>query len=255
MQFERHIAVGEDPLIFYGLDHHSSRHSRQTIGIDGVRVLEDLLLEIALVGFMRDDRNPLGSVTANTAGVVEMVVRIDKILDRLGRKYSLGFFDRFHCSIVSSFSFGNDQVIFEFYEQALGRSHSQEPDAVGDLLGSDTGRPGTFTAARASTTSLRIAGDFTSGGTVRFDFGNRDIEDGMTPLALHDMHRKLHAAEIFIVGVKAFENRVACQSSIDFGLDMFDQVLFVDCTCDDIYRTPKMIRVWSFHAYLIPWRC
>src|SRR5206468_5154484 len=55
-----------------------------------------------------------------------------------------------------------------------------------------------------------------------------DIEDRMTALALQDVHRKLHAAEIFIVRKNTFEERVPGQTGIDLGLDVLDEILLVD---------------------------
>ena len=56
----------------------------------------------------------------------------------------------------------------------------------------------------------------------------------MTTLALHDVHWKLHASEIFVIRVTAFQNRIAGQPAIDFGLDAFDKILVVDCTRDGV---------------------
>src|SRR5437867_6126308 len=66
VQLEGHIAVGENSLILYRLDHDSARHLCQTIRIQCERVLEDLLFVVALVRFVRDDRNPFGGISANT---------------------------------------------------------------------------------------------------------------------------------------------------------------------------------------------
>src|SRR3989442_3667416 len=113
--------------------------------------------------------------------MVEVMVGIDEIFDRLGRKHPFGFGDRRHCSIVTRSSLDDDKVVFELDEQALRRSQIQKPDAVSNLLRLD--RAGAaFAAARPAAAPLGIASEFASCGTVRFDVGNSDVEDRMTTL-------------------------------------------------------------------------
>src|SRR5207245_8640206 len=82
---------------------------------------------------------------------------------------------------------------------------------------------------------LGIACEFARCRAVRFDARNHDIEDRMTALALQDVHRKLHAAKIFIVRKNTFEERVPGQTGIDLGLDVLDEILLVDRTRNRVF--------------------
>ena len=89
IDLERLIAVRDHPLVLHELQHRRARHPREAIRAERVRVLEDLLLVVLLVRFVRDDRNAFRRVRAYAARVVRVMMRVDDVLDRLARRQPL----------------------------------------------------------------------------------------------------------------------------------------------------------------------
>ena len=54
-----------------------------------MRILEDFLLVVPFVRFVRDDRNTFGHVCANATGMIRVVVCIDDVFDRLVGEHPL----------------------------------------------------------------------------------------------------------------------------------------------------------------------
>ena len=209
MQLERHGAIREHAFVFDRFDHEWPGHFREAIGVERVSILENFLFVISPVRFVRDDRNTFGRICPNAARVIEMVMRVDEVLDGLVWKHPLRFRDRCHRSIVSSRAFDDDEIVFELDEKTLRRTIIQQPDAVANLLGLNlhTRRFTTTSAATSATdttTTLRVAAKLRRCRAVRFDVPNGEFEYGEAALALNDVHRELHAAKILIVGVNAF---------------------------------------------------
>src|SRR5439155_10442330 len=65
-------------------------------------------------------------------------------------------------------------------------------------------------------------------GAIGLYTGDCDLEYRKPALVLLDLHRKLHAAEILVVGINSFDKRIAGEAAIDSGLDMFNEILLID---------------------------
>src|SRR5437773_7381909 len=194
-----------------------------------MRILEDVLLVVAFVRFVRDDRNTFGHVCANATGMIRVVVCIDEVFDRLVGEHPLYFADRCQGLVVTPRSFDNDEVIFELDCDTPLRAIIQNPGTAADFLRLDADSRGRLRAASSgATAALGVAAEFQCGGTVRLHAVNCDIEDWIAALTLHDVHGKFHATKVFVAGINAFNQRISRKTAVDSRLDCLDETLFVD---------------------------
>ena len=84
---------------------------------------------------MRDDRRAFGGKRAEAAGVVEVVMRVDDVLDRLVRCEFFHLRDDGEGAGVVLRSFDHDQMIDHFHQHAVVGTAGQIPDAVRHLVG------------------------------------------------------------------------------------------------------------------------
>ena len=155
-----------------------------------------------------------------------MRVRVDDVPNRLVRDQPLRFGNDGLGASFALRSFDDHDVILELDGEA-GVPAKNQVDPFAEFLDRNRWsrrRRGCWRAATAASGWRRLNRD----GRVDFDVRNREIEDRMVALPLHDMHRKLHSAEIPEVGVGGFENHVAEERIVDPGFHAFDEILVVD---------------------------
>ena len=201
------------PLVLHRLDNRRARRARETIGIQRVRIPENLLLVVPLVRFVRDDRNAFGHVRPHPPGMIRMVVRVDHVLDRLVRKHPLRVGDRRQRLFVAGRRLDDHDVVVELDEEcSASRRKSGTRRRSPIFSGSDRPAAGRLPPPPRHPGRLpwRIAADLlmpldcsaATSATVRSRIG-------IAALTQHDVHRKLHAAEISVLGVDSVER--ACR--------------------------------------------
>ena len=147
---------------------------------------------------MGDDGSSLGHVGAQTAGVIEMMMRVDHVFDGLIRNQLLGFRHHRRATLIVLPTFHNHDAVFEIQCDRRVASQNQV-DAVAQLFcrhrcrSSGSGR-------RCRCRNIR--------GSVGLHVGHRQIQHRVSTLLLQDVGRKLHAAKILVRGKLRFKGDV-----------------------------------------------
>ena len=132
MQFDSVDAVGEDFLLGHGLDLGLLFGFFQLAGIEGGRGGENLLV-VGLVDLMSNDRGALSDERAQPAGVIEMSMRIDYILDGFVGDQPLGFRDDGQGALLALRTFHHDDAVLKIRDHC-GVPAENQPHAVAELL-------------------------------------------------------------------------------------------------------------------------
>jgi hypothetical protein len=82
IEIELHRVVLEHELVVHGHDLELLRMQRELVGDDGVFAGEEFLEEGDVV-LVRDDRQPFGHGGSQPAGVIKVVMRDDRVRQRL----------------------------------------------------------------------------------------------------------------------------------------------------------------------------
>jgi hypothetical protein len=90
-----------------------------------------------LVRLVGDDRQTLGHSATDPAGMIEMVVRVDDVSERLVRLDFPRLGDDREGAAVMPGRFDERQVIGEFDEQAVMRLSGEQPDPPGEFVSRD----------------------------------------------------------------------------------------------------------------------
>ena len=149
--------------------------------------------------------------------MVKVLMRVDDVFDRLVRDELFRLLDHRDGPCVVLRTFDHDQVIAHFDQHAVMRAAGQIPDPVGHLVGLhlDGG--------------LRDAvGRLDVGRNIGLGFGDGQIEGRLAAPFLADPGRELHPAEILVVRVDGFGQRVAEHRIGAPQFDFIDEVLVVD---------------------------
>ncbi len=159
--------------------------------------------------------------------MVEVVVRVHDVADRLAGNQLLRLVDNLGGAGFALRAFDDDDVVLEVDGDGRVAAEDEE-DALCELFGRHAGRGHARRRRRASRRAAsplrRLNGDRGVGPHL----GHAQVEDRVAALPLHDLHRKLHAAEVLVVGVHGFEQRVAEVRGVNPCLNPFNQVLIVD---------------------------
>src|SRR6187200_2595565 len=133
MEFQRHGTVTQDSLFSHRFDRGTAARARQAIGLEGERILEDAF-PIRLVLLVRHDRNPRRNEGPNPTRVIEVLVGVYDVTNRLRRQELL---DRRDCglgALVVLRPLDDDDMIAELEEDAHRCAAVEEPVAFRDLL-------------------------------------------------------------------------------------------------------------------------
>jgi hypothetical protein len=124
--------VAEDPRSRDAFEDGGTSRLREPIGIDRARIAPRVL-EKRDVALMRDDRRPFGGIRAHASRMVEVMMRVDQVLDRFARNCPLHRIDHADRSRFGFRRVDDDDVVFHLNGDTL-RGALDHPDAVGDLL-------------------------------------------------------------------------------------------------------------------------
>ena len=161
--------------------------------------------------------------------MVEMRVGIDHVTDRLVRDQPLRLRDNLVGAHVVLRPFDHHDVILEIGDDG-GVAARDQPEASAKIFRDWPGRLTTaWTAARsaAPTASGRLSQIH---GDVRLYIRHVQFEVFRRALILHDVGRKLNAAEVFPIGVRGVPDDVAEHVVVDLRLDLFHVAQVVDVT-------------------------
>src|SRR6266446_7894019 len=111
------ITVGEGLFFRHGFDRRLLLRRRQLVRSERVRHVEEFLV-IRLVDLMRDDRSAFRHERPESARMIEVLMRVDHILDRLVRNQPLGFRDNRAGTLFTLWSLNYDDVILEVHRDA-----------------------------------------------------------------------------------------------------------------------------------------
>ena len=125
--------VAQLPTVAHALHGRLPARSREVIGPHRRRRRDDLLEERA-TRVLRDDRRAFTREGAHAAGVIEVVMAHDQVLDRLARHQLAGFRDDGQRPIVVQRSLGDDQVVLHLDHDAVVRAAGHVPHALRRLL-------------------------------------------------------------------------------------------------------------------------
>ena len=192
---------------------------RKLVGFQRAGLLPRPFVE-SFVAFVRYNSGSFGHVGAQAAGVIEVVVRVDHILDGFVRN------DFFHCrnhrkgTRLIQRSVHHGHKILEFDERAIVPA-MQQPDAVGKLFRRNALR-------RDRRVQHRV-------GHLQRGFLNaclrarhHQIKSGKAALLLENMRGKLHAIEILIIAIGCFNGHISQNRVGNPCLDRRHQVPAVD---------------------------
>ena len=225
MQLDDVVAVGQDFLLCHGFDLQRLFRLRQLVGNERVRQCEHRLV-VRLVDLVRDDGRPLRHERPEPAGVIEMLVRIHHVPDRLVRNQPFRLGDDRAGPLFALRAFNHHDVVLEINRQARIPAENQV-DAVGKPFRRRSRRLPTRRSSRhrrAAPALRSLDGD----RRIRLHIAHVQIEDRVAALLLHDLHRKFHAAEIPVIGVCRLEQHVSKHGVVDPCLDALDHLLAVD---------------------------
>ena len=134
---------------------------------------------------MRNDCHPLGSVSPDTAGVIEMMVRIDQILNRFIRHelFDLGH-DR-RRTLITLRAFDDNKIILHFNQYAVMGTASNVPNSIRRLFGLNRHGIGTY-IFRHLDIYWRVCSDS----------GDRQMQSGQAIMVLYNLGGALSIAEL-----------------------------------------------------------
>src|SRR5262245_56079229 len=95
-----------------------------------------------LVTFMSDDRCAFRDRRADSAGMIEVMVRVDDVLDRLVGSQFLGFGDDSRRTHFMLWSFDQDKMIGKLGDDAVMTLASEIPQSLANFFNCDHGRRG-----------------------------------------------------------------------------------------------------------------
>ena len=219
-------AVGEHLLVAHRLDDGLLSVLLRRIGGERVRQAERLL-EIRLVDLMGEDRRAFGDRRAQAARMIDVAVRVDDVRDRLVGDQLLRFRQHREAARLALAQLDHRDVILEVDRESAVAA-GDEIHAVAELFGRRGARRCRGRRAGAAASLRRLNRD----GRVRLHVGQREIEDRIAALFLHDVHRELRAADVLVVGVDRLERHVAVERVVDPRLDAIDEVAIADVAVD-----------------------
>jgi len=191
---------------------------------------EDPVVEVR-VDAVRDDGHALGDEGANAARVVEVVMRVDQVADRLGGDERLHLRDHGQGPLFTEGRLDKRHVIPELDSQAVrsNRRH-QQPHALGHLHRLDA-------ANRRNRPPGRL-GDVDRARHIRLDVADGHVEHGEPALFLHNPSRKLHAGHVAVVRKAVLHEHVAEERLRHPRFHSFKKVLTVDVAVDLVFPLP-----------------
>src|SRR2546425_198478 len=209
-------AIGQHSPIAHALDLRGAPGLGQVIRPNGCAV-RDRALEERPVDLVGDDGDALAGGGADAARMIEVVVGVDEVTDRLAGHEALHLGQHGQGTLLVDRALDEDQVIFHLDERAVVRASGQEPHAVGDHLRCDPG------------VGLRrgpdVVGDLDVHRGVGPHVGDGQVENWKPARGLQDLRGELHAAEVPVVQVTHLDGHLSQHGMGHHRLDERDEIL------------------------------
>ena len=149
-------------------------------------------------------------------------MRVHDVLDRLVRNRLLDAVEHGHRPVVVLRRLDENDVVLELHGHRVVAAAGQVIDPVGDLLRGDSHRR---CRRRLTGRLLHVLRHVDGRRCVRLHVRDRQIQNRIATLLLHDVRRKLHAAEILVVEEVGFGHRIAEHGGISARFDLRHQVV------------------------------
>ena len=242
IEVERSRAVAQHVLLVHGLDRRRPPAGREHRVVRGqpvrleaalARMQQHVLVELA-VALVSDDRRALRQIRSQAAGVIEMMVRVDYVADRLVRHEAADFLDDGQRAGLVERRFHDRDKVLELDEHAVMRSAGDAPDAIGERLGfcDDVGHARIADVGRHL--DRRQIGIDPHVAHAHLHRVVRGIQDGIALMLVPD-RRQHDAVEFLVVEVTHLEQHVSVDGFRDPGRHELDEISIVDRAIDTIF--------------------